>query len=352
MAELVSVVIPTYNRAHCLARAIDSALAQTHAAIEVVVVDDGSTDATPALLAERYGGDRRVVVVRQDNAGVARARNRALAAASGDFVAFLDSDDVWWPWKIELQLQAFRALPGIGMVWTDMAAIDPAGTVAWPKYLRVMYGANYRWFDEARLLPDRLTLPGTAQSGAVEARSGEIYSEMMMGNLVHTSTVLLSRQRLARVGGFDEDLAGSGEDYDFHLRTCREGPVAFLDVAAIGYQIGMEDQLVRRSRPMAANFLRTLTKAVAADRDRIRLPAAMLDRSFAHAHAWLAEVLIDEGERGGARRHLLASLGYRPLQPRALAQLILCLLPPGLERALRRGRQRVKGRPKVRLPSN
>jgi glycosyltransferase involved in cell wall biosynthesis len=98
---VVTVLIPTYNRAYCLARAIDSALAQSYPHLEVLIVDDGSTDSTRKLVEGTYGGDRRVRYLYQPNGGVSSARNHGLRQARGDYVAFLDSDDVWKPWKLQ-----------------------------------------------------------------------------------------------------------------------------------------------------------------------------------------------------------------------------------------------------------
>src|SRR5690349_14194018 len=106
---LVSIIVPTFNRAYCLGRTVRSALAQTHAGIEVIVVDDGSTDGTRELVRELMAADGRVRYAFQSNRGVSAARNRGLKLAAGAFVAFLDSDDVWKPWKLELQLACMRA---------------------------------------------------------------------------------------------------------------------------------------------------------------------------------------------------------------------------------------------------
>ena len=102
---IVSAIIPTYNRAHLVTEAIDSVLAQTYPHIEVIVVDDGSTDDTMARLAP-YGS--RIRVIRQENAGPAAARNKGIAASSGGLVAFLDSDDLWLPAKIERQVRLLQ----------------------------------------------------------------------------------------------------------------------------------------------------------------------------------------------------------------------------------------------------
>lgn len=260
---LVSVVIPTLNRAYCLARTLDSVLAQTHADLEVLVVDDGSTDETPDLIRTRYGAEPRIKYIPQQNAGVAAARNHGIRIARGEFMALLDSDDFWQPWKIELQLRCMQRFPTLGMVWTDMEAIDPSGGVFNRAYIRTMYSTCALFPDDGLFL-DAVPLRSVAPSVAAivsdaSLRMGMIFSQMIMGNLVHTSTVLVRRERLAKVEAFDESLRYSGEDYDFHLRTCRYGPVGFVDLPAIQYQHGMPDRLTRPEYHIhaATNFLRT-----------------------------------------------------------------------------------------------
>jgi glycosyltransferase involved in cell wall biosynthesis len=346
---LVSVVIPTYNRAYCIARTIDSALSQTHDRVEVLVVDDGSRDATGDLVAERYRDEPRVRYVRQQNAGVSAARNHGLRLARGELIALLDSDDVWLPWKLEAQVACLTALPRAGMVWTDMDAMDPDGEIVARRYITTMYSA-YRWFTRDELF--QRSQPFSDVSPTLAARldhprlySGEIFSAMILGNLVHTSTVLLRRERLERVKAFDERLRHSGEDYDFHLRTCREGEVAYLDAVSILYQRGRADQLTFAPKfaiHMATNFLRTVAPTITRDRDRIRLPQVVLDEVLAEAHAWVGECHLDRGEHDAARPHFAASLRWRPRQPKVLGFLALSLLPPRTVESLRHGFRRLK----------
>lgn len=339
---LVSVVIPSFNRGYCVARAIDSALAQTHRAVELLVIDDGSTDDTAVQIATRYGDDERVRYVAQDNQGVAGARNTALALARGAYVALLDSDDTWAPWKLALQVRCMQARPEIGMIWTDMAAVDAEGRVVSPRYLRTMYHA-YRYFSAGELFAERVPLSEVApelsdEVGDAELHVGDLYGPMVMGNLVHTSTVMLSRARLERVGGFDTSLRHAGEDYEFFLRTCREGPVGFADVVSIRYQREMADRLTRPELRihLAQNFLRTVSRAIARDRARITLSPERIDEVLAHAHGWVGEVQLDLGERSAARRHLLSSLRHRPRQVRTARLLLLTTVPAPVGSWLRR----------------
>jgi GT2 family glycosyltransferase len=348
--SLVSVVVPTYNRAYCLARTLDSILCQTHSDFEVILVDDGSTDDTRGMVRSGYGQDARIKYDYQENRGVSAARNRGFQLAQGNYVALLDSDDTWEPWKLQLQLACLRHCPEIGMVWTDMVAIGPDGKILNRNYLRSMYGA-YRWFGSrelfSRFYPLACVAPDlTAVVGNGSLSTGDIFSQMVMGNLVHTSTVLLRRERLSKVRGFNEELRVSGEDYDFHLRTCREGPVGFVDLATIHYQTGMPDRLTRPVYKLhaATNCLRTILPALKNDRNRIRLPPAMIRSRLAEVHDWIGEVSMEMGLAANARRHLLASLRQDPMQPRVLRLLALSALPFGLSVSARKLFRSVKSR--------
>lgn len=336
---LVSVIIPTYNRAYCIQNAIGSVLNQTHRAVEVIVVDDGSSDGTGDLIAAQYGTDDRVKYFHRKNGGVSAARNAGLKRATGDFIALLDSDDVWKPWKLELQLACLHRLPEAGMIWTDMEAVDPNGKVFDPKYLRTMYSA-YQWFPGDSLFSESLTLPEisvTLPEGVGRLYAGSIYSQMIMGNLVHTSTVLIRRERFEKVLEFDEDLRYSGEDYDFHLRTCREGVVAFAAVASIAYTRGMPDQLTGSSYQIyrARNFLKTIEPHILRDRGRIKLPQHMIDFVLSDAHYYVGETALEIGELPEARTHLFKTLRYRFWQPRAGALFLLSLFPLTVGKGLR-----------------
>src|SRR5262245_58104056 len=148
--DLVSIVVPTYNRAHSLQRTIDSALAQTYTALEEIVIDDGSKDATAELIRRSYAHDERVRYFYQDNRGVSAARNRGMSLARGTYIALLDSDDLWKPWKLQVQVACMERAPEVGMVWTDMEAVDPCGHVFSKRFLRTMYSA-YQWFRNDQL---------------------------------------------------------------------------------------------------------------------------------------------------------------------------------------------------------
>lgn len=351
--DIVSIIIPTYNRTYCIEHAVDSVLAQTYTSLDVIVVDDGSTDGTAELLACRYANEPRLRCIRQENRGVSAARNAGLRAARGAYISFLDSDDAWKPWKVEFQLACLRLLPEAGMVWTDMEAVDANEHVISASYLSTMYSAYERYtlndlFPDTKLLPDACRGLDPATKNAT-LYFGDIFSQMMLGNLVHTSTVLMRRERFDQVGGFDETLLHSGEDYDFHLRTCLVGPVAFVDVSSIQYRVGYADQLTQPAYQihMARNFLKTITSMIERQRDRIELPDEALAGVLSRGHAWVGREALLCGNQAEARQHLLHCLALRLWQPALWGYLVLACIPsfayPGVRSAFRWVKHRIPG---------
>ena len=348
---LVSVVIPSYNRGYILDRAIESALSQTYPHVEVIVVDDGSTDDTGAVAA-RYGS--RIRYIRKENGGVSSARNRGFAESRGEFVALLDSDDGWLPWKLAAQVAILQRDPTIGMVWTDMIADREGGEVASTAYLRTMYSAHsYVRIEEicervgtlGDLLPDA---PADMADRPVYA--GDVFPAMMFGNLVHTSTVVMRRERLRGVGGFDESLRPAGEDYEFHVHTTSLGRVGFLDAPTILYRIGNEDAITtpRWMIYLARANLNTVRKWMEREHHRIALPPDLVARRMAECYAWLGGEELEKEVPGGGTANLLRSLRYDPRQPRVALQLALSLLPPPARRAMRHAWRTLRTR---RLPA-
>jgi len=339
---LVSVVIPTYNRAHIIGRAIESALAQTYGDVQVIVADDGSSDNTRAV-AEAYGP--RVTYVRQANAGVSAARNLGIRHAQGEFIAFLDSDDVWHPWKIEAQMAALKRHPEAGLVWTDMSAVDESDRPIDARHLRVMYSA-YQLVDIETTLRQVDTLAVLsahvpAELLPAEVREGDLFSAILLGNLIHTSTVLFRRSWCEQTGGFDESFARAGEDYEFYIRLCSPGPVIFIDAPSTVYRIGAADQLTAPSMMLeiARNDLRAIQKWISQSGSHIQLPRQIVRRRLAESFAWVGEAELEAGHRWPAARRLSESLAALPRVDRRAVLLASCALPFPVRNGLRFARR-------------
>jgi glycosyltransferase involved in cell wall biosynthesis len=204
---LVSVVIPTFNRAGMLQEAIDSVLDQKSKDFELIVVDDGSTDGTCHIL-NRY--KQRLRAVYQPNQGVSAARNTGIRMARGPWIAFLDSDDLWLPEKLSVQVDFFQSYPEALICQTEETWIR--------KKIRVNPGKRH------------------------QKRSGMIYEPSLELCLVSPSAVMIKKELFDLVGFFDEDLPAC-EDYDLWLRISARFPVHLIDRALIIKRGGHDDQL-------------------------------------------------------------------------------------------------------------
>jgi len=210
-APLVSVVIPAYNCAHFIGDALDSVVNQDYPALEVFVVDDGSTDETCDVVA-RYGS--AVTLVRQANAGAAVARNEGMRRARGAYVALLDSDDLWLPGKLRLQVDHLERHADVAMCCTRWHLLHP--------------DAAGRYHIERAAAPE---------SAPVDPKfAGWIYRELLLDCEVWTSTVVMRRELSERIGGFDVGLR-RGQDYDYWLRASRLTRIDRLDAPLALYRM-------------------------------------------------------------------------------------------------------------------
>ncbi|MDB4912949.1 MAG: glycosyl transferase [Gemmatimonadetes bacterium] len=332
---LVSIVLPTYNRAYCLAQTLSSVLAQSYAELEVLVVDDGSTDGTDALVAREFGHDPRVQYTWQPNAGLSAGRNAGIAMAIGEFIAFCDSDDIWDRDKIALEVACMLADEQLGLVWTDVSAVNAQLEMLHPRYTRVAYPA-WKLTPMDQLFPRRFELPLPSGIGTATAHVGDLFGPMFIGSYINMPTVMVRRSALDAAGGFDESMR-AGEDYDWCMRMCREGLVGFIDIPMALYRIGGADQLTRPDMMVvqARNSLRTMLPLIDAHRDRIPLDTRSLRRVLAGRYRWLGQAELESGNRGAARRALARAVYYQPRHGRTLGLIALASVPVSLERIAR-----------------
>jgi len=188
MEPLVSVIIPTYNRSRFLGEALDSALNQTYKGMEILVVDDGSTDGTSQLV-RKYGP--RIRYIYQERSERSSARNRGVRESCGDYIAFLDSDDIWLPEKLERQVKVLNDNEEIGVVYTGVQFIDEDGRA---------YEGKICW-------------------AALQRKRQRLYEDLMTRNVISgsASSVLLRRECMETAGPFDEAM-NACEDLDLWRR--------------------------------------------------------------------------------------------------------------------------------------
>lgn len=187
---LISVVVPAYNCEKYLERALGSALDQSWTNIEIIVIDDGSTDGT-AEQAAKFGD--KINYVSQSNAGASSARNKGIQLAKGEYIAFLDADDSWVPTKLELQMEVFRRHPEVVMVCTRSL------------HLNEELESEHNALESPAFDPDAVQL--------------EDFKNLFENPYLATSTVMVSTEVAREVGGFDTGLV-TAEDLDFYFNCC------------------------------------------------------------------------------------------------------------------------------------
>jgi len=288
-APRVSVVIPTYRRAGFLREAVDSALAQTVQDAEVIVVEDGSRDAEEVL--RPLGA--RVRYAWQPNQGAAAARNLGAELAAGEWLAFLDDDDLWLPDKLARQLAHVEGAPEIGLVHT----------------------AYFHQTDGGRRLAPRFSRRGPIPTGWVT-------DALFADNFILTSSTLVRRRAFAAVGGFDTRYVRA-QDYDLWLRLSCEHRFGFVADPLAVYRIHPGTLTERIDAPLTradvlGRFLDTHPGVRARlGRDRVR-------RRFAEVHLDYARRFFWADTLPAAQRHFLAAWAWNPRNVRALVYAGVC----------------------------
>lgn len=315
MRPVVSVIITTYNQARYISATIQSAIDQDFADREIIVVDDGSTDDTPTLVGE-FG--QRVVSLRQPNQGVAGSRNAGIQQARGEFLAFLDGDDLWDPCKLSRQVGAARIHPASGLIVADGVQCD----------------------DEGAILRPSLIAPSIrALLGASGSTTLRCYEQLLAQNVILTSSqVLVPRAVLDQVGLSDVRI-GHASDWDLYLRIAARYDITFLRDALTRWRylrnsVSGPDHL--REMRWAADEIGVLHKQLrhAAARYRPLIRALIHERT--RDRAYTIYCYGKETDRAFARRQLLRILQRYPTSRRVLALLAALHLPRRLSRRIRR----------------
>ncbi|MBI4673967.1 MAG: glycosyltransferase [Chloroflexi bacterium] len=262
---LASIIIPCYNATRFMRDALDSALAQDYAALEIIVVNDGSTDDFETGIAA-YRDHPRVKIVSQENRGLSAARNRGIREAHGEYLKFLDADDWLAKDALSKQVAVLQTQPALGFVYCDVIHVDAAGKPL----------GDYSVANARRIL------------------NGDILPSLLVGGYFTPNTVLVPRRVLDHVGGFDETLTAR-EDYELWLRIVCEGYPAYFVPEKLVYYRRHGSNMTNDAAWMAETHLRALDKIttryphrVAAALHELIYEQQRVDRDSAWARATIA----------------------------------------------------------------
>lgn len=268
MNDLVSVILPTYNRAHTLLRAVNSVLNQTYKNLELIIVDDCSIDNTEEVV--KNIKDERIIYIRQAcNKGAPVARNLGIKLAKGDYIAFQDSDDEWMVEKLEKQMKAFsRASLKTGVVYTGFWRIEKEKKV---------YIPNIR----------------------IGKKEVDIHNKLLKGNFVTTQVAVVKKECFENLGGFDERLPRF-QDWELWIRISRHYKFFFIDEAlSIAY-------LQKDSISTSVDALETALNLIEGKHAKEFIGQGI--NPLSDKYCWLARLLMKEGKFSDARRNLYKAI--------------------------------------------
>ncbi len=338
---IVSVIIPTYNRAGFLTEAIESVLAQTCDDIEIIVVDDGSTDDTKEKL-KPYKG--RIEYVYIENGGPARARNVGMRMARGKYISFLDSDDLYYPKKIEIQAAFLEDHADVDLVCSELTAIDDNGKVLDELHLQNYHRAAYTDIDATyeNIYSKSISI---AKAGLDlkewEDRRiyvGDVFDRYFVELILSTNTVMFRRSVLKSVG-FQHEPYRVFEDYEFVLRIAKSHSVAFIDAPTYKLRYHADQISTTRDKSNGTailinkhlNLIEIAEKHGLHDKDYYSSNKAAVDRKLGGLNKDFAVMLMKSGEcTRRARKHLRSSAKHN----RPAHFLWLLTLTPSLLRRI------------------
>jgi len=293
---MIDIIMPVYNNEKHLQAALNSVLGQTCQDYSLIIVNDGSTDGSEWII-ERYRQNfqERLNYIRQENKGPASARNTAIRAGNGEFIAFLDADDIWEDEKLAKQIAALQSDPKAGFVYTDNDFIDESGAII-ENYIR-----------------------------KVKMVRGNVLLDLFCDHFLMTPAVMMRRACLERVGLFNEDLK-VGEDYDFFLRLAAAYPAEAIQEKLWKRKV-IADSLSRQDHVFDAQVdLHTLEGFIKGHPRFFAENKGPVKDRLANYHFEQAYRLLERGSNGPAFKNLLCSLKYK-ITLKAVKNLMLCCLP-------------------------
>lgn len=299
----ISIIIPTYERAHMVCEAIESALSQTLPPLEIIVVDDGSTDGTASVL-KKYGD--RIIYRHQKNLGVSAARNLGLSLAKGGLIAFLDSDDLWDPRKLEYQVKVLQRLPEVHLLFTDFGirkqdgTLTPAGTSRW-----FPGGTEYSDLYDTSLCCRELGIDMESTDLDRRVYFGRVFDRMLHLPYGLLSTAML-RRKVVDAGLRFTDGVSLYEDWEFFARVAKSHAVGFLgmEMAFNRSHRGVERLTLKPSIQKTQSYLGVLDRVWKADTDFVSRHAPTLRKLEANALLVLARDAALAGDEKTTRTAL------------------------------------------------
>lgn len=294
----VSVIIPTYNYAHYIEEAIDSVLAQTYKDYEIIVVDDGSTDNTKEVVS-KYGP--KIKYIYQENQGLSAARNTGIKNSNGEYIAILDSDDLWLPWKIEKQMKLFEANSGVGLVYSDGFAFGEEGV-----FDDFLFEENMNFYR------------------------GRVFDKLLLNNFIPCPSALVKRDCFNKVGLFDTSLDAC-EDWDMWLRISLHYEIDYVNEPLVKHR-EHKGSMQTKVEMMEEADLKVLNKIFL----QKNVPFILKRKAYSKIYLISGGRYYNVRKLGNSRNRFFKSLLFYPLSFKPWISIAKSFVPLKIKKVLKR----------------
>jgi len=344
----VSVIIPTYNRASFLPGAIQSILNQSFKNIEIIIVDDGSTDDTKTAI-EPF--NERILYIPIEHGGQAHARNVGMKAAQGKYIAFLDSDDTYLPYKLETQVSFMEEHPEVGMVYSDISVSYENGS------FDEFNLHNYVYREKGWHYQDLFSVQGEFFSNTagnnVQYYTGNIFLHTLMGLIIPSPTILFPK-KILEVVGLQNETYRLAEEYDFVVRICKHFQVAFINIPTYVYRhhpgqtsyFFVKGRL--QDRKEILQWIETFSVMVNAvldwgykDKQFYKNNNTLIDSRLAEIYRTIGLKWLQFGDGKKARESFKRALYFDHLKIKYIVYCFLCYLPGFIFRVAKKLKDRL-----------
>ena len=295
----VSVVIPTYQCGRFVSQSIDSVLGQTFKNFEIIIVDDGSTDHTQEIL-NNYSNMNNIKIIRQSNQGPSAARNLGIRMSTGEYIAFLDADDIWLPNKLEKQIEYLEKHPKVDLIYCDSYLFNEKSTM------------QKTFFDISQPF------------------SGKVLNKLFLSDFIPLLTVVVRRSIFNSVGFFDETINGP-EDYDLWLRISRTKTIDFIHEPLAKYRVtsGLtSEQKIKRLK----NEINVKEKALRNSPELSNLPIILLNQGYYNLFIRIAKLSLQNNQNKESAEYLEKYKLQRGITMRYFIMRVILSLPKDFQR--------------------
>ncbi|MHB1286996.1 MAG: glycosyltransferase family 2 protein [Leptospirales bacterium] len=340
---MISVILPTHNRATLVTLAVESVLNQTFQDIELIVVDDGSTDNTEETLRPYLS---RIHYIHQSQGGPGKARNRGIQEARGEYIAFIDDDDIWLPFKLELQIGLLLKHPELALVCTNFKVFDSKGEC--DSFIEQYFGLFKRTgmkfdniFQNKELISSRM--PNESVPHSRYFYWGQVFPTVFQGSLIFQSSILARKKIFQEMGGYDEALSDN-EDYKICLKICQKYSIGYVDIDTLRVKLAENTRSNDSSKRTKfwENNLSIVESALNQPENLPRLTKEIIRTRLSLMYHKIGLYALGDGDNRKARRYLNKLILISPLEIKAYILWAMTFLPASFIEGVRKIRRNIR----------